>query len=93
MTFISFTDKGNSDTKIYGYLATAIGIISFLPILFKIYKSKNTDNFTYANLALALVSNLLWIVYGKYINAYATLASGVLYMIVYGFILYYKVLY
>ena len=93
MTFTSFLEKGDTTTKLYGYLATGIGIISFFPILFKIYKTRNTQNFTYNNLALALISNLLWIFYGHYANAFASLLSGILYMFVYGFILYFKVLY
>lgn len=49
-------------SKIAGFLATIIGIISFLPVLYVVYKTK-TINFPYRILILALLSNLLWIYY------------------------------
>jgi len=73
-----------------GFLATLIGIVSFLPIIYKIIKTKNTVNFTITNLILALLSNVLWIVYGVGDSLFMPTLSGVLYFIIYSIILFYK---
>ena len=93
MTFVSFIDEIDISKRMIGYAATFLGIISFIPILYKIFVTKNTSNFTYKNLALALVSNVLWFYYGVKSDALAPLVSGVLYFFVYSFILYYKLMF
>lgn len=75
-----------------GLLATFIGIMSFLPILYRITQTKDTSNFTYTNLGLALVSNILWIIFGINKDVMTSIISGILYLFIYGFILAYKVL-
>lgn len=75
-----------------GLLATIIGIFSFLPILYRIMMTGDTDNFTYTNLSLALVSNLLWIVFGINKNVMTSTISGILYLLIYGFIFVYKIM-
>jgi uncharacterized protein with PQ loop repeat len=75
-----------------GILATFIGIMSFLPILYRITQTKDTSNFTYTNLGLALISNLLWIIFGINKDVMTSLISGILYMFIYGFILVYKLI-
>ena len=91
MTFVTFLEHEHISKHGLGYAATLLGIISFIPILYNIFVTRNTSNFTYKNLALALVSNLLWFYYGLNSSSYAPLVSGVLYFLVYSFILYYKV--
>lgn len=76
-----------------GILATAIGIISFIPILYQIAITKNTNNFTKTSLLMALVSNILWIVYGVSGKLFTPTLSGVLYFMIYSFILIYKLFY
>lgn len=76
-----------------GIMATLIGIVSFLPVLFVVYKTKNTDNFPYQTLILAILSNLLWIIYA--INTKPHMDKqiafmGFLYLCIYLFILYTK---
>jgi|AntAceMinimDraft_6_1070360.scaffolds.fasta_scaffold26866_3 uncharacterized protein with PQ loop repeat len=74
-----------------GLLATLIGIISFLPIIYKIIVTKKTDNFTISSLTLALISNVLWIIYGAGDRLFTPFLSGLLYFIIYAIILFYKV--
>jgi len=74
-----------------GLLATLIGIISFLPIIYKIIVTKKTDNFTISSLTLALISNVLWIIYGTSNKLFTPFLSGILYFIIYAIILLYKV--
>ena len=42
-----------------GLLATIIGVISFIPVLFTVHKTKKASNFPYRALILALTSNIL----------------------------------
>tara|TARA_Y100000389_G_scaffold204357_2_gene256432 strand:+ start:1521 stop:1823 length:303 start_codon:yes stop_codon:yes gene_type:complete len=80
--------------KISGLAATIIGIISFLPVIYIVYKTKITKNFPYKTLILALTSNLLWIYYStvkdKIIDK-QLLLMGVLYFFIYTFILFTKI--
>ena len=77
-----------------GLAATIIGIISFLPVIYIVYRTKKTDNFPFKALLLALISNTLWIYYaiakGPVIDIEIAL-SGALYFFIYSFILYTKI--
>ena len=80
-------------TASIGILATIIGIISFIPVAYLVYKTKKTNNFPYSTLILALIANLLWFIYGIYEPASANILAGSLYFIIYLFIFYIKLLY
>lgn len=87
-------EYAETHSKIAGFLATIIGIISFVPVLYVVYKTKKTVNFPYRTLILALISNLLWIYYSvaKYPKIDFQVAfMGVLYFFIYLFILQTKV--
>jgi uncharacterized protein with PQ loop repeat len=73
-----------------GLAATIIGIISFIPVVEHVNSTKKTDNFPYATLYIALLSNLLWVLYGVLKGASATIVMGALYFAIYAFILYVK---
>ena len=77
-----------------GLAATIVGIISFLPVIYVVYKTKTTKNFPIKTLLLALISNLLWIYYGAAKNKVMDkqlILMGTLYFFIYSFILYTKV--
>lgn len=74
-----------------GTLAIITGIISFLPILFRMHDTRNTSNFTWINLTLALVSNILWFLYGYLTKSFANIVSGVLYFLIYLYIVNVKI--
>ena len=76
-----------------GILATIVGVISFIPIVYVVYKTRKTNNFPYPTLYLAILSNLLWIIYGLYEPAFATIFQGALYFLIYTYVLYIKFLY
>ena len=78
------------NTENIGYMATIISVISFLPIVYTVYKTGKTNNFPYRALFLALMANLLWLTYGIYKNGNANIISGGLYFIMYSYILYKK---
>lgn len=73
-----------------GYIATIISVISFLPIVYTVYKTGKTNNFPLKALILALMANSIWLIYGFYKNAKANIVSGGLYFLMYSYILYKK---
>lgn len=95
--FINKIEKyTESHSNIAGFLATIIGIISFLPVIYIVYKTKKTINFPYRTLILALLSNILWIYYSvaKYPKIDFQIAfMGTLYFFIYLFILQTKLFY
>lgn len=78
-------------SEIYGFVAMSVSVLSFLPVIYTIYKTKKTNNFPYHGVFLALIAQTLWMTYGIYKNALATIISGVLYFSMYSFILYTKI--
>lgn len=98
MTYLHMFEHGvqqaaDHPSKYAGLAATMIGIISFLPVLHTVYKTRKTTNFPYEALCLALVSNALWIYYGyskPHGIDYQVLMMGALYFVVYLSILYVK---
>lgn len=85
-------EKGMQNKNILGDLAIITGIVSFIPIMYKMWFTKNTSNFTWINLTLALISNLLWIMYGLSNNTVNKI-SGALYFCIYSYITVIKILY
>lgn len=73
-----------------GLSATLIGILSFLPVLLHVHKTRKVTDFPYITLYIALLSNLLWIVYGIIKGAYASIVQGILYFFIYSYILFIK---
>jgi uncharacterized protein with PQ loop repeat len=49
---------------VLGLIATLLGVLSFLNIVYNIELSGNTHNFSYKALILSLLSNILWLIYG-----------------------------
>jgi len=99
MTTSSIANRNSFDNMLKnyigaaGFLATIVGIISFLLVFYVVYRKKKTKNFSYKELILALVSNSLWIFYAfkkgpKVDNQVAFM--GILYFLIYSFILYIK---
>ena len=80
----------NHYTKLVGDMAIVIGIISYMPVLLTIYKTKKTNNFPYKSLVFLVMAQILWVIYGYLASANATLISGLLFLLIYLFILYTK---
>jgi len=81
--------------RLIGLMATLVGIISFIPVIRVVHKKHITKNFPFKSLALAMLSNLLWIGYGigKEPKDLVVLTMGLLYMAMYSFILFVKMSY
>ena len=78
------------NSEYIGYLATFISVISFLPVVYTVYKSGKTNNFPFKALILAVSANVIWLIYGIYKNARANIISGSLYFLMYSYIFYKK---
>ena len=76
--------------KIVGYIAVCLSILSFIPIVYNIYKTKQTNNFPYKTIFIALLAHMCWLVYGLYSHTVATEYSGIFFVFMYLFIFYVK---
>jgi uncharacterized protein with PQ loop repeat len=77
--------------EIIGYLATIIGVFSFLPVIINVYNTKKTNNFPYKTLILALISNLLFMISGIFKKDFILIFMGIVYLIIYSFITFIKI--
>ncbi len=78
--------KYSKRAEIYGDLAIITGIVSFLPVIFNMWHTKDTSNFTWLNLLLAFTSNIMWILYGLITGSNTNIISGSLYFLIYFYI-------
>lgn len=76
--------------NLFGTFAILTGIISFFPIIIRIWNTQNTFNFTWSNIFLALLSNIMWILYGVSSNSATNIASGSIFFLFYSYITYVK---
>lgn len=53
----------------YGALGSIASLVSFLPIVYTIVKTKNTSNFVWSALLLALLSSFLWMMEGIHLGS------------------------
>ena len=84
----------NSDIiKNLGLLASFLGLLRFIPMVYQIYKTKRTNNFTPTMLLLALTSTIFWLVFGFYENTLPVIISSVIALFVYLYIVYMKLSY
>lgn len=73
-----------------GDLAVIMGMISFMPVVYTVHKTKKTNNFPYKSLVFLVISQMLWVFYGYLVSAKATFMGGLLFSLMYFFILYTK---
>ena len=86
---LGWIKMNNSQKILYkdaGFLATFVGIISTIPIILTVSRTKVTKNFPWQALFLALLSNLLWMTFGYFNKVNSSLLQGALYFIFYAFV-------
>lgn len=76
--------------EIIGYFAIIFGIFSFLPVIINIYKTKQTNNFPYKTIILALISNFLFLISGILKKDFVLIFMGIIFLSVYSFIFFTK---
>lgn len=79
--------------KYIGYIAMVLSFISFSPILYNIYKTKKTTNFSYTSIAVSFFISSLWIFYGVHQRSFITVLRSLVFVFTYSFILYVKFFY
>jgi uncharacterized protein with PQ loop repeat len=80
----------NISPHVLSTLAIILGLISFLPLIYRIYDTKDTDNFPINTLLLLILSNLLWIIYGIIEKDKSICGMGLIYFFIYIYILFVK---
>lgn len=79
--------------EVIGFIAMSLGLMSYFPIIFNVYKTKKTNNFPYQSIFGILISQVCWFIYGLYTETSATEYSGFILTILYLYILYVKLNY
>ena len=85
--------KNNNIIKNLGLLASFLGLLRFIPMVYQIYKTKRTNNFTPTMILLALTSTIFWLVFGFYENILPVIISSVIALFVYLYIVFMKLSY
>ena len=85
--------KNTNIIKSLGLLASFLGLLRFIPIVYEIYKTKRTNNFTPTMLFLALSSTIFWLIFGYYENTLPLIISSLIAFCVYIYIVYMKLSY
>ena len=85
--------KNNNIIKNLGLLASFLGLLRFIPMVYQIYKTKRTNNFTPTMLLLALTSTIFWLVFGFYEDTLPVIISSVIALFVYLYIVFMKLSY
>lgn len=79
--------------KYIGIVATTLGFLGFLPILYNIHITRKTNNFTFASITISFIVTLLWLYYSWYENSTILVSRSLIYIGVYGYILFMKLNY
>lgn len=77
----------------YGFFASMFGLMSFLPIVYNIVKTKNTSNFVWMGLILVVISSFFWMMEGLRINSLSLVVNTIIYIILYFVIIFIKLRY
>lgn len=65
---------------IVAILAPIVNSIQLLPQLYKTYYTKSVKDLSFYSLSLILITNLLWLIHGYFINNTSLVAAGVVSM-------------
>lgn len=76
-----------------GYIGTILSVLSFLPVVIYIYKTKKTNNFPYTTLILAILGNFLILLNGYFSKNNIVIFMGIIFVIIYLFIMFIKLMF
>ncbi|MBF0379387.1 MAG: SemiSWEET transporter [Magnetococcales bacterium] len=79
--------------ELLGYCAGFLTAGSFLPQVHKTWKTKSTKDISLGMFAAYVLSTLLWIIYGYFINAWPLMATNGAILVMSSFILIMKIKY
>ena len=63
-------------------LAPIVNSIQLFPQLYKTYTTKSVNDLSFYSLSLILITNLLWLLHGYFINDISLILAGVISMII-----------
>ncbi len=63
--------------NIIGYIAAGVGIITFFPQAFNVWKTKNTKSISLGTFVMLALVSILWTTYGFLIIAYPVILVNV----------------
>lgn len=69
MALIYFTMDSRLIADIFGYSATALGTLVFLPQVIQIWKTKRAKDVSLLSFSMIFIGSILWITYGVLISA------------------------
>ncbi|PQJ79500.1 SemiSWEET family sugar transporter [Polaribacter porphyrae] len=79
--------------EVLGYLAAILTTISFLPQVFKIYKTKETKSISLSMYIVLTIGILLWLIYGIHLKSLPMILANSITLISLIYILLMKVKY
>jgi len=79
--------------EIIGVIAAILSTGSFLPQVYKTWKTKDTRSLSLPMVTMLFIGVCLWVVYGFFINSIPILASNVITGICSGLLVYFKLKY
>jgi len=79
--------------NIIGYIGIVFTLLSFIPVILNIAKTKKTNNFPYKTIILAYIGKILLLLNGILANNHVLTFMGGLLFIIYSYILYIKLNY
>jgi len=65
-------------TEIIGFIAAALGVMSFIPQVLKVWKSRSAEGISTAMYIIYCVSVSLWVSYGIMIGSYPIIIANLL---------------
>lgn len=77
----------------YGFFGSIVGLVSFIPIMYHVIATKNTSNFVWSGLLMAILSSFLWMMEGITMNSLTLVINTFLYIIMYFIIVVVKIFY
>lgn len=79
--------------EVIGYLAALLTTISFLPQVFKIYKTKETKSISLSMYIILTLGILLWLIYGLHLNSMPIILANAVTLVSLIYILFMKMKY
>lgn len=79
--------------ELLGYIATTLSIISFLPQVIKIIKTKSTKDLSLMMYLILAFNQILWLIYAMFINSRPLIIGNSILFLLCSVILIYKLRY
>jgi MtN3 and saliva related transmembrane protein len=82
-----------ANIEIIGFLAGGLTTASFVPQVYKTWKTKSTENLSLTMLSLFFIGISLWFTYGVYVNSLAMIVTNAITAVLSITLIYFKIKY